>query len=157
MFLDGDFSYHPEEMDRLVDPLIENEADLVIGSRVLGHKQPGALIPQARFGNWLAGLLIRLLWQFPYTDLGPFRDIRFPALLGLTMMDRDYGWTVEIQIKAAAPRLRIIEVPVSHRRRLVRSKISGTIRGIFGAGTKLLATIAQEAGRSGRGHSHPSI
>ena len=145
VFLDGDFSDHPEEMDRLVDPLVAHRADLVIGSRVLGHAQPGALTPQARFGNWLACLPIRLFWQTTYTDLGPFRAIRFPALRGLNMKDRNYGWTVEMQIKAAAQGLRVLEVPVSYRRRVGQSKISGTIRGIVGAGTKILATIGKEA------------
>jgi glycosyltransferase involved in cell wall biosynthesis len=151
VFLDGDYSDHPEEMDRLVDPLVENNADLVIGSRVLGQRQPGALTPQARFGNWLACLLIRLIWQVGYSDLGPFRAIGFPALQLLNMQDRDYGWTVEMQIKAAARRLRILEVPVSYRPRVGQSKISGTLRGVLGAGTKILATIGREALRSRQG------
>lgn len=148
VFLDGDFSDHPEEMDRLVDLLAADQADLVIGSRVLGHRQPGALTPQARFGNWLACLLIWLLWDITYTDLGPFRAVRFSALRGLNMQDRNYGWTVEMQIKAATRRLRVLEVPVSYRRRVGQSKISGTIRGIVGAGTKILATIGKEACRA---------
>jgi glycosyltransferase involved in cell wall biosynthesis len=148
VFLDGDYSDHPEEMDRLVDPLVENNADLVIGSRVLGQRQPGALTPQARFGNWLACLLIRLIWRVRYSDLGPFRAIGFPALQLLNMQDRDYGWTVEMQIKAAARHLRILEVPVSYRLRVGQSKISGTIRGVVGAGAKILATIGKEALRS---------
>ena len=151
VFLDGDYSDHPEEMDRLVDPLVRNNADLVIGSRVMGQRQPGALTPQARFGNWLACLLIRLIWQVRYSDLGPFRAIGFPALQLLNMQDRDYGWTVEMQIKAAARRLRILEVPVSYRPRVGQSKISGTLRGVLGAGTKILATIGKEALRSRQG------
>jgi glycosyltransferase involved in cell wall biosynthesis len=150
VFLDGDFSDHPEEMDRLVDPVAALQADLVIGSRVLGHRQPGALTPQARFGNWLACLLIRVLWQVSYTDLGPFRAVRFPVLQALNLQDRNYGWTVEMQIKAAAGGLRILEVPVSYRRRVGQSKISGTIRGIVGAGTKILVTIGKEACRTRR-------
>jgi glycosyltransferase involved in cell wall biosynthesis len=148
VFLDGDFSDYPEEMERLVGPLVENKADLVIGSRVLGQRQPGALTPQARFGNWLACLLIRLIWHVSYSDLGPFRAIRFPALRLLNMQDRNYGWTVEMQIKAAARHLRIFEVPVSYRLRVGQSKISGTFRGVVGAGTKILATIGKEAIRS---------
>jgi glycosyltransferase involved in cell wall biosynthesis len=151
VFLDGDYSDHPEEMDRLVDPLVENNADLVIGSRVLGQRQPEALTPQARFGNWLACLLIRLIWRVRYSDLGPFRAIGFPALQLLNMQDRDYGWTVEMQIKAAARHLRILEVPVSYRPRVGQSKISGTLRGVLGAGTKILATIGREALRSRQG------
>ncbi len=145
VFLDGDFSDHPEEMDRLVDPLVLQQADLVIGSRVTGQRQPGALTPQARFGNWLACLLIRLIWKMSYTDLGPFRAIRFSALQGLDMQDRDYGWTVEMQVKGIARGLKISEVPVSYRRRVGKSKISGTLKGVWGAGVKILYTIFREA------------
>jgi glycosyltransferase involved in cell wall biosynthesis len=144
VFLDGDYSDYPEEMDRLVDPIIRGGADLVIGSRVLGQRERGALTPQARFGNWLACFLIRLIWKVRYTDLGPFRAVRYPALQALHMQDRDYGWTVEMQIKAAARGLRVLEAPVRYRKRLGQSKISGTIRGIVGAGTKILATIGKE-------------
>jgi hypothetical protein len=117
----------------------------VIGSRVLGQRQPGALSPQARFGNWLACLLIRLIWGFRFTDLGPFRAIRYPALLNLDMQDRDYGWTVEMQIKATSHKLQVIEVPVAYDRRIGKSKISGTLRGVLGAGAKILFTILREA------------
>jgi glycosyltransferase involved in cell wall biosynthesis len=157
VFLDGDFSDYPEEMERLVDPLVENKVDLVIGSRVLGQRQPGSLTLQARFGNWLACLLIRLTWHVTYSDLGPFRAIRFPALRLLNMEDRDYGWTVEMQIKAAACHLRILEVPVSYRLRVGQSKISGTIRGVVGAGTKILATIGKEALRSRQWRSSDTV
>lgn len=145
VFLDGDFSDSPEEMSFLVDPIIRGEADLVIGSRVLGQRQPGALSPQARFGNWLACLLIRLIWGFRFTDLGPFRAIRYPALLNLDMQDRDYGWTVEMQIKAASHKLQVSEVPVAYDRRIGKSKISGTLRGVLGAGSKIIFTIFREA------------
>lgn len=142
VFLDGDYSDHPDEMPDLVDPIVAGEADLVIGSRALGRREPGALTPQARFGNWLACALIRLIWRVQHTDLGPFRAIRTTALHDLHMQDRDYGWTVEMQVKAAArPGIRAIEAPASYRRRIGRSKISGTIRGVLGAGTKILATI----------------
>lgn len=145
VFLDGDFSDSPEEMSSLADPIIRGEADLVIGSRMLGRRQPGALSPQARFGNWLACFLIRLIWGVRFTDLGPFRAIRHHALLALDMQDRDYGWTVEMQIKAIFHKLRILEVPVAYNRRIGKSKISGTLRGVIGAGTKILATIFREA------------
>jgi hypothetical protein len=125
-------------MSFLVDPIIRGEADLVIGSRVRGRRQPGALSPQARFGNWLSCLLIRLIWGFRFTDLGPFRAIRYPALLTLDMQDRDYGWTVEMQVKAISHKLRVIEVPVAYNRRIGKSKISGTFRGVIGAGAKIL-------------------
>jgi glycosyltransferase involved in cell wall biosynthesis len=145
VFLDGDFSDSPEEMSFLVDPIIRGVADLVIGSRVLGRRQPGALSPQARFGNWLACLLIRLIWGGRFTDLGPFRAIRYSALLTLDMQDLDYGWTVEMQVKAISHKLRVIEVPVAYNRRIGKSKISGTLRGVLGAGTKILFTIFKQA------------
>lgn len=141
VFLDGDFSDHPEEMHLLVDPIINDEAEMVIGSRVMGRAEPGALLPQARFGNWLACRLIRLRWGVAFTDLGPFRAIRYATLAGFDMQDRDYGWTVEMQIKAARDGVRIKEVPVSYRARIGRSKVSGTIKGVLGAGTKILFTI----------------
>lgn len=145
VFLDGDYSDHPEEMDSLVDPILRGEADLVIGSRVLGTREAGALTPQQRFGNWLATRLIRGIWGVHYTDLGPFRAIGAPALAGLGMTDRTYGWTVEMQIKAAMARLRSREVPVRYRRRIGVSKISGTIKGTVRAGWIILATIGRSA------------
>ncbi|MCP4642459.1 MAG: glycosyltransferase, partial [bacterium] len=147
VFLDGDFSDHPEEMDSLVDPIREDQADMVIGSRSLGDRESGALTPQARFGNWLACLLMRHLWKASYTDLGPFRAIGFTSLLELEMKDRDYGWTVEMQVKAAAHGLRVRETPVRYRKRIGKSKISGTVRGVLGAGTKILSTIFSLAWR----------
>jgi glycosyltransferase involved in cell wall biosynthesis len=145
VFMDGDGSDVPPEMTLLVDPLIQDRADLVIGSRVLGVRETGALTPQARFGNWLACRLIQLFWAQSYTDLGPFRSIRHRSLLALNMQDRDYGWTVEMQVKAVRLGLRIMEAPVSYRRRLGQSKISGTLRGIMGAGVKILYVIFKEA------------
>ncbi|MGQ9689318.1 MAG: glycosyltransferase family 2 protein [Desulfobaccales bacterium] len=145
VFMDGDGSDVPKEMDFLVDPLIQDKAELVIGSRVLGIRESGALSPQARFGNWLACWLIHLCWGQSYTDLGPFRAIRRQSLLCLAMQDRDYGWTVEMQIKAVSRGLKIIEVPVSYRRRVGTSKISGTLRGVMGAGIKIVYVIFREA------------
>ncbi len=145
VFLDGDFSDHPEEADRLVDPIVAGRADMVLGSRVLGEHEPGALTPQAVFGNRLACRLIRLFWNTRFTDLGPFRAIDYRTLQRLDMRDPDYGWTVEMQIKAAKRRLRVLEVPVSYRRRVGKSKVSGTVRGVIGAGTKILGTIALAA------------
>ena len=149
VFLDGDYSDYPEEMAQLVAPIWADRADLVIGSRVLGCRQPGALPPQSRFGNLLATLLIRLLFGVSYTDLGPFRAIRRRALEQLEMEDRDFGWTVEMQIKAAKRGLRIAEVPVSYRRRIGESKISGTVAGSFRAGIKILSTIFRHSGKTG--------
>jgi len=145
VFLDADFSDHPEEMPRLVDPIVEGRADLVIGSRTLGRRERRALGVHARFGNALACSLIRLFWRTRYTDLGPFRAVRRSCLEALSMRDADYGWTVEMQVKAAASGLRVEEVPVSYRRRIGRSKISGTVRGVIGAGSTILWTILRAA------------
>jgi hypothetical protein len=145
VFIDGDYSDHGDEMDRLVDPIIAGRADLVIGSRVRGTADRGALTPQQRFGNGLACLLIRWIWGVRFTDLGPFRAIRRSSLLTIGMRDRDYGWTVEMQIKAAQFGLACAEVPVSYRQRIGRSKVSGTVKGVVLAGTKILAVIALSA------------
>jgi glycosyltransferase involved in cell wall biosynthesis len=142
VFLDGDFSDHPEELPRLLGG-IEAGADLVIGSRVLGEREPGALLPQARFGNALACLLIRLLSGHRYTDLGPFRAIRWNAYRLLGMADENFGWTCEMQVKALRKGLRVTEVPVSYRRRVGISKITGTVTGTLKAGGKILWTIAR--------------
>jgi glycosyltransferase involved in cell wall biosynthesis len=142
VFLDGDYSDHPQEMDRVVDPILDGQAQMVIGSRVLGDCQPGALTPQARFGNWLTCTLVRAIWGQRYTDLGPFRAISLPALESLGMADPNYAWTIEMQIKAVQRGLRIVEVPVSYRRRIGESKVSGTWRGVVLAGSKILAYVA---------------
>lgn len=144
-FVDGDFSDHPEELAEILAPILRNEADLVIGSRMTGRRERGALLPQARFGNWLATALIRVFWGVRFTDLGPFRAIRADALERLQMADRDFGWTVEMQVKAAQHGLRCVEVPVSYRKRIGRSKITGTIRGTIRASHKILATIFRAA------------
>jgi len=144
VFLDADFSDDPAEMDRLVDPILNGDADIVIGSRVLGEADPGALTPQQRFGNRLACWLMRLFWQANYTDLGPFRAIRYATLRELDMRDRNWGWTVEMQVRAAQRRLRIIETPVRYRKRIGRSKISGTVSGVIKAGSKILYFIFRE-------------
>lgn len=145
VFLDGDYSDHPDEMRDLLDPIIEARAELVVGSRVLGEAECGALTPQQRFGNWLACVLMRRLWGAAYTDLGPFRAIRRDALESLNMTDRKFGWTVEMQIKAAKTGLASREIPVSYRPRIGASKISGTLRGSFKAGVGILGLIARSA------------
>jgi glycosyltransferase involved in cell wall biosynthesis len=144
VFLDGDYSDHPEEMPELL-LAIDRGADLVIGSRTLGRREAGALLPQARIGNLLACFLIRLLYGHRYTDLGPFRAIRWDAIRRLRMRDRDFGWTCEMQVKAVREGLRIAEVPVSYRRRVGVSKITGTLSGTLRAGWKILSTIARNA------------
>ena len=147
VFLDADYSDHPDELPQLVEPIVRGEADLVIGSRVLGPRERGALLPQARMGNWLASRLIRLFYGERMTDLGPFRAIRWERLLELGMTDRDFGWTAEMQVKAARAGLRYREVPVSYRRRIGVSKITGTVSGTLRAGGKILYTIFRNAGR----------
>ncbi len=141
VFLDGDYSDYPEEMTQLVKPIIEDEIDMVIGSRSLGLTSEGALFPQQIFGNWLAVNLIRLFYGIRFTDLGPFRAIKFDKLLELDMTDKTYGWTVEMQVKAAKKKFKCIEVPVSYRKRIGVSKIAGTLSGSIKAGYKILWTI----------------
>jgi glycosyltransferase involved in cell wall biosynthesis len=141
VFLDGDYSDRPAEMTTLVEPILQNRAELVIGSRVLGEREPGALAPHARFGNWLATRLLRALYGYEFTDLGPFRAICFDTLVGLGMRDRDYGWTAEMQARAARARIRATEVPVSYHRRIGKSKITGTVKGTVLAGWKIITTI----------------
>lgn len=141
VFLDGDYSDHPEQLPELLRPILEDGMELVIGSRALGNMEKGAMLPQQVFGNWLATTLIRLLYDYHFTDLGPFRAIRWNKLLEIDMQDPDFGWTVEMQIKAAKYKLRSTEVPVRYRKRVGVSKVSGTIRGTILAGHKILWTI----------------
>ncbi|RSK50286.1 glycosyltransferase family 2 protein [Hymenobacter rigui] len=141
VFLDGDYSDYPEDMTALVAPLLRQEADLVIGSRALGEREAGSMLPQQIFGNWLATTLLRRLYGARFTDLGPFRAIRREALQRIGMQDTTYGWTVEMQLKAAKLGLRSVEVPVRYRRRIGVSKVSGTVKGTLGAGYKILWTI----------------
>jgi len=150
LFLDADGSDDPRDAVALLAPIAEGRADLVIGSRTLGRREPGALLPQARFGNWLATGLIHRFYGARWTDLGPFRAVRWSALERLAMRDPDFGWTVEMQVKAARAKLRSFEVPVSYRRRIGRSKISGTLTGATRAGAKILGTIALDLIRGGR-------
>jgi glycosyltransferase involved in cell wall biosynthesis len=145
VFLDGDYSDFPEDMADLVDPIIEGRADLVIGSRMMRPEDAAELTPQQRYGNTLAVTLIRFIWGQRFTDLGPFRAISASALASLAMADRDYGWTVEMQIKAAKLSLRCLEVPVRYRQRIGVSKISGTVKGTVMAGTKILTVIGRHA------------
>ncbi|MGE3801069.1 MAG: glycosyltransferase family 2 protein [Candidatus Kapaibacterium sp.] len=143
LFLDADYSDHPDEAERILQPILEDGFDMVIGSRAIGARETGAMLPQARFGNWLATRLIRLFWGYRYTDLGPFRGITADALGKIEMEDTNYGWTVEMQIKAARLKLKTTEVPVSYRKRIGTSKISGTLSGTIKAGWKILYTIAK--------------
>ena len=141
VFVDADWSDHPEELPGLIAPILAGEADLVIGSRILGRREPGALLPQARAGNLVACAMIRLLYGHRFTDLGPFRAIRWEALERLQMSDPNFGWTAEMQVKALRHGLRCAEVPVSYRRRVGVSKITGTVSGTVRAGYKILWTV----------------
>ena len=141
VFLDADYSDYPQDLHTVVKPIIDDDAEMVIGSRMLGVRKKGALLPQAIFGNKLATFLIRLFWGFKYTDLGPFRAIKYRDLLALNMTDKNFGWTVEMQIKALKKRLRIVEVPVRYRKRIGKSKITGTFSGTVRAGVKIIYTI----------------
>lgn len=141
VFLDGDYSDHPNELPSLLGPIMDEGVDLVIGSRAIGDLEDGAMMPQQIFGNWLATNLIKLIYNYRFTDLGPFRAIRYTSLLSLDMQDKDFGWTVEMQIKAAKQKLKCVEVPVSYRKRIGISKISGTIKGTLKAGHKIIWTI----------------
>ena len=150
-FLDADFSDDPSELPEVIAPLEAGVADLVIGSRVLGEREPGALLPQARWGNWLAVHLIRGITGVRFTDLGPFRALRWAALDGLDLQDRAYGWTVEMQLKAAASGLRCVEVPVRYRRRVGRSKVTGTWKGTVLASVTILSILGRWSVRRLRG------
>lgn len=141
LFMDADGSDDPAEIPLLLQPIAAGRADLVIGSRALGTVEPGALTPQQRFGNWLATRLIALIYHHRYTDLGPFRAIRREVLERIDMRDRRYGWTVEMQIRALQLGARVAEVPVSYRRRVGRSKISGSVTGVIKAGWGIVYTI----------------
>ena len=142
VFLDADYSDYPEELPQVVLPILEGEAELVIGSRALGQREKGAMTPQQIFGNWLATRLLRLFYGARFTDLGPFRAITFEALEKISMQDKTYGWTVEMQLKAAKLGLRTAEVSVRYRRRKTGvSKVSGTLKGTVLAGYKIIWTI----------------
>ncbi|MBV72007.1 MAG: UDP-glucose--dolichyl-phosphate glucosyltransferase [Myxococcales bacterium] len=146
VFLDGDGADDPNDFDALVKPVVDDQADLVIGSRTRGDVEPGALTPVQHFGNRLSCVLIQVLFGVKFSDLGPFRAIRWSALERLDMADRDFGWTVEMQAKAAKRGLRCLEIPVRCKRRFSgKSKVSGTLNGSVRAGVKILYTIGREA------------
>ena len=141
VFLDGDYSDYPEHLPELLEPIIENDYDLVIGSRALGKREAGSMTFPQVFGNWLATTLLRWFYGVRFTDLGPFRAIKFSQLMAIGMVDRNYGWTVEMQLKAAKHQLKCTEVAVNYRRRIGVSKVSGTVKGTVMAGYKILYTI----------------
>ncbi|MCA6362679.1 MAG: glycosyltransferase family 2 protein [Bacteroidetes bacterium] len=141
VFVDADYSDRPEELPLLIAPVLNEGVDLVIGSRALGNREKGSMTPQQVFGNWLATTLMRWLYGVRYTDLGPFRAVKYAALLQIAMRDTTYGWTVEMQLKAAKLKMKTAEVPVTYRRRIGFSKISGTVKGTILAGYKIITTI----------------
>jgi glycosyltransferase involved in cell wall biosynthesis len=145
VFIDGDYSDHPDEMYKVLDPILNNRTDMVIGCRTKDKRDAGSMTPQQVFGNWLAVFLIRLLFRHRFADLGPFRAITWEALEKINMQDTNYGWTVEMQVKAVKLKLRCADVPVSYRRRIGVSKISGTIKGTVLAGYKIIKTIFKYA------------
>lgn len=141
LFLDGDYSDYPAEAYKLIEPIEKEDIDIVIGSRALGTKEKGSMTFPQRFGNWLATRLMRLFYGVKYTDLGPFRAIKYPKLLELGMKDKTYGWTIEMQLKAAKKKFTYREVPVNYRKRIGKSKVSGTVKGTVLAGYKILLSI----------------
>ncbi|GMQ24470.1 glycosyltransferase family 2 protein [Algoriphagus sp. oki45] len=141
VFLDGDYSDYPEEMRELVQPILDEKADMVIGSRALGQRESGSMTFPQVFGNWLATTMMKYMQGAKFSDLGPFRAIVWRKLLDLNMVDQNFGWTIEMQIKAHKAGLRYTEVPVNYRKRIGVSKVSGTVKGVIGAGYKIIFTI----------------
>lgn len=141
VFLDGDYSDYPEELTNIVAPILNQDIDLVIGARTKKLRESGSMTPQQVFGNWLACSLMKLFFSAKFTDLGPFRAIKYKALLDLNMEDKTYGWTVEMQLKALKKKLSYVEVPVRYKKRIGVSKVSGTIKGTIFAGIKILTWI----------------
>jgi glycosyltransferase involved in cell wall biosynthesis len=141
VFIDADYSDYPEEIELLIAPILNQDYDMVIGSRALGNRERGSMTPQQIFGNWLATSLLKLFYKVSYTDLGPFRAIKYDKLIEIGMVDKTYGWTVEMQLKAAKLKFKTTEIPVRYRVRIGISKVSGTLKGTIGAGYKIITTI----------------
>ncbi|WP_127138190.1 glycosyltransferase family 2 protein [Flagellimonas oceanensis] len=141
VFIDGDYSDYPEELDKIIAPILENDIDFVVGARKKSLREPGSMTPQQVFGNKLATFLMRLFFRSKFTDLGPFRAIKYEKLKELKMQDTTYGWTVEMQLKILRKKMSYIEVPVRYKRRIGVSKVSGTVKGTIFAGIKILGWI----------------
>jgi len=141
VFLDGDYSDYPEDLLDLIQPILDDRAEMVIGSRALGEREAGSMTFPQVFGNWLATTMMKYIQGAKFSDLGPFRAIAWSKLLDLNMVDENFGWTIEMQIKAHKAGLRYTEVPVNYRKRIGVSKVSGTVKGVFGAGYKIIYTI----------------
>lgn len=141
VFLDGDYSDYPEQLTRVIAPIYENNMDLVIGSRSLGKREKGSMTVPQQFGNWLSSKLLKIFYKVNYTDLGPFRAIRLDSYKKLGMRDKTYGWTIEMQIKAAQNNMKYCEVSVDYKTRIGTSKVSGTIKGAVMAGIKIIFVV----------------
>ncbi len=141
VFLDGDFSDFPQELTKVIQPIIDDSVDFVVGARVKELRASGSLTPQQVFGNWLACFLMKILYQSSFTDLGPFRAIRWETLENLKMSDKTYGWTIEMQLKVLRQKISYQEVPVSYKKRIGVSKVSGTVKGTIFAGVKIIGWI----------------
>lgn len=145
VFIDGDYSDYPEQLPELLEPIENGDKDLVIGSRALGKRLKGSMTPQQVFGNKLATFMMKVLYKAKFTDLGPFRAIKWKSLLQLNMQDKTYGWTVEMQVKALKHGMACTEIPVDYRKRIGKSKVSGTLKGTILAGYKIIVTILKYA------------
>ena len=141
VFLDGDFSDFPQELTKVIQPIIEGSVDFVVGARVKELREKGSLTPQQVFGNWLACFLMKILYQSSFTDLGPFRAIKWSTLEKLQMSDKTYGWTIEMQLKVLRQKISYQEIPVSYKKRIGVSKVSGTVKGTIFAGVKIIGWI----------------
>ena len=141
VFLDGDFSDFPQELTKVIQPIIDDSVDFVVGARLKELRASGSLTPQQVFGNWLACFLMKILYQSSFTDLGPFRAIRWETLENLKMSDKTYGWTIEMQLKVLRQKISYQEVPVSYKKRIGVSKVSGTVKGTIFAGVKIIGWI----------------
>mgnify|MGYP001820709872 CR=1 FL=1 len=141
VFIDGDYSDYPEDLTKVVQPIIDQDIDFVVGARVKEKRERGSMTPQQIFGNWLATFLMKLLFRSTFTDLGPFRAIKYDKLLTLEMEDKTYGWTVEMQLKVLKKKMTYVEVPVRYKKRIGKSKVSGTVKGSIFAGIKILGWI----------------
>lgn len=143
VFLDGDYSDYPQDLHSLIAPIIEENIDFVIGARVKRLRETGSMTPQQIFGNWLACFLMKLFFNSKFTDLGPFRAIKYDKLQALAMEDKTYGWTVEMQLKALKKNVSYVEIPVRYKNRIGVSKVSGTVKGTIMAGIKIIGWIAK--------------
>lgn len=141
VFLDGDYADYPEGLEKLIAPIIQHDVDFVVGARIKKLRAPGSMTVQQVFGNWLATFLMKIIYSSKFTDLGPFRAIKYDKLLQLQMTDKTYGWTVEMQLKALKQKMTYVEIPVGYRKRIGVSKISGTVKGTIMAGIKIISWI----------------